>query len=330
MTTLAKIEANQRNGQLSTGPRTLEGKAIVARNATKHGIFAAVPVLPGESADEWQVHRAGVIESLAPIGLLELNLAERAALLLWRLQRLARYEAETVAAAMEDVEVPAFLPSQDPASTQREDQLRAIRGELLTARRELAEASAARDYFASELTTAAPFAIAEYILGTACVRAEAADDLRTDPPAFGSKSFMRKLGLPGTNPQTAPWTPELIRCALALYARFTREPVELFAEHVRAELESRAEELGRKGQRLEREATAVARFLDGRSDRSRSARLLPANGCDERIAKYERHLHGLLTSTLHELERLQARREGANVPPPAAAEVNLVLNTVSE
>ena len=53
---------------------------------------------------------------------------------------------------------------------------------------------------------------------------------------------------------------------------------------------------------------------------------LDASG-DERIAKYERHLHGLLTSTLHELERLQARREGEVVPPPAVADLNVTVDT---
>jgi hypothetical protein len=55
----------------------------------------------------------------------------------------------------------------------------------------------------------------------------------------------------------------------------------------------------------------------------------PATGRDERIAEYERHLHNLLTSTLHELERLQACREGEPVPPPAVADVNVTLNTGS-
>jgi hypothetical protein len=36
----ARIEANRRNAQLSTGPRTLEGKANSSRNAFKHGITA--------------------------------------------------------------------------------------------------------------------------------------------------------------------------------------------------------------------------------------------------------------------------------------------------
>jgi hypothetical protein len=65
--------------------------------------------------------------------------------------------------------------------------------------------------------------------------------------------------------------------------------------------------------------------LDGRATQKRAAKLLPGDGRDERIAKYQRHLHSLLTSTLHELERLQARRGGEAVPPPAVADVNVTV-----
>lgn len=37
-----KLEANRRNAKRSTGPRTAEGKARVARNAVKHGFFASI------------------------------------------------------------------------------------------------------------------------------------------------------------------------------------------------------------------------------------------------------------------------------------------------
>lgn len=337
MTTLAKIEANRRNAEQSTGPRTAEGKVIVSRNATTHGIYSNIPVVPGECPEEWEAHRAGVVASLTPVGWLEVNLAERAALLLWRLQRLARYEAETVVAAMEEAEMPPpprededndsdLFPTSKPPT--REDQLRDIRDELRTAHRELAEVVPARDYFASKRAadTVAPFAVAESILEAACGRAETAENLRSDPPAFASKAFMRKLGLPGTDAETAPWTAELIRRGLLVYAGYAQEPIDPFTEAVRSDLDSWAEELMRKVRRLEREAGAVVRFLDGRVARKQTAKLLPGDGRDERIAKYERHLHNLLTSTLHELERLQARREGQAVPPPVVADLNVTVD----
>src|SRR5437762_2028046 len=157
VTTLAKIEANQRNAALSTGPRTAEGRAVVARNAIRHGIFAAVPVIPGECPEAWEAHRAGVVESLAPVGLLEVNLAERAALVLWRLQRLARYEAETVAAGVEDTDVPPLPPPEDelsalsppPKQQTRDEQLRDLRRDLRAAREELSEVAPARDFLRS-------------------------------------------------------------------------------------------------------------------------------------------------------------------------------------
>jgi hypothetical protein len=175
MTTLAKIEANRRNAQLPTGPRTPEGKLIMGRNSTSHGIFAAVPVIPGECPEEWEAHRAGVVASLAPVGLLEVNLAERAGLLLWRLQRLARYEVETVANDLEELERPPLPPPQDqyshliPPSKQktRQEQLRDLRKELRTARQELAEVLPACNFFVdvgNAGNEVVPFAVVETIL----------------------------------------------------------------------------------------------------------------------------------------------------------------------
>jgi hypothetical protein len=336
MTTLAKIEANRRNGELSTGPRTIEGKAVVARNATKHGIFASVPVIPGESPEVWEAHRTGVLESLAPIGLLEINLAERVALLLWRLQRLARYEAETVAAEfVEVVVVPPIPPPEDvdsildsPEPMTRDEQLKEIRRDLRATREELADVLPAREFFRGqqESDTAVPFGAAESILETACEQAELAENLRSDPPQFGTKPFMRKLGRAGYDPKAVVWTPELIGCGIAVYAGYTSKPPERFREAVLVELEEWAEELTRKARRLERDETAVVRLLDDGKAQQRQAQLLPGDGRDERIAKYERHLHNLLTSTLHELERLQARREGEAVSPPAVADVSVTID----
>src|SRR5262249_51354821 len=181
-----KSGPNRHNSEQSTGPRTTEGKAVVSRNATKHGIFASMPVIPGECSQTWEAHRAGVVESLAPVGLLEMNLAERAALLLWRLQRLARFEAETVAAAVQAADVPALPPAVSesermpppPKQQTRDEQLRDIRWDLRKARDELAAVIPARDYLralpeaGSEASV--PCEVAGGILRTACCLAEVA------------------------------------------------------------------------------------------------------------------------------------------------------------
>jgi hypothetical protein len=62
-------------------------------------------VVPGlEKAEDWEEHRDGVLESLSPEGHLELVLAERVALLSWRLHRVTRYERETIALSQEKAE----------------------------------------------------------------------------------------------------------------------------------------------------------------------------------------------------------------------------------
>ena len=105
MTTLLKIEANRDNALASTGPRTAEGRAIVSGNAIRHGLLSWKPVIPGlENPEDWETHLELTMESLAPVGHTETLLAERAALLLWRLGRVARYERDATAVALEHAE----------------------------------------------------------------------------------------------------------------------------------------------------------------------------------------------------------------------------------
>jgi hypothetical protein len=53
MATLKQFEANRRNAQKSTGPKTPEGKAAVSMNALRHGLRARTVVLPGEDREEF-------------------------------------------------------------------------------------------------------------------------------------------------------------------------------------------------------------------------------------------------------------------------------------
>lgn len=80
-----------------TGPATPAGKAAVARNAITHGITSNAAVIEGmESHAEWARHLDGILASIAPEGDLEHVLAERVALLLWRLRRVERHEVAVI------------------------------------------------------------------------------------------------------------------------------------------------------------------------------------------------------------------------------------------
>jgi hypothetical protein len=82
-----QIEANRRNAQLSTGPRTDEGKAKSSGNAMRHGPTAQTAFLPGEDEEEFASLRQKLIAALDPRDALEFELAERNISVFWRLRR---------------------------------------------------------------------------------------------------------------------------------------------------------------------------------------------------------------------------------------------------
>jgi len=106
MTSEKQERANVRNAQLSTGPTTQEGKAIVSRNAIKHGIFARDLVITAgdgrEDAQEYQILLAELVHDLAPVGRMEMMLVEKIAVNYWRLRRVIRYETGEIRERLDD------------------------------------------------------------------------------------------------------------------------------------------------------------------------------------------------------------------------------------
>ena len=102
MSSNAQINANQRNAQHSTGPLTPEGKAVVARNATSHGLAGAHLVLPGEDPAAFD----SLLESLRtehiPASPTEDFLIQQMAQSQWKLLRVAAIEQQILFAAMGD------------------------------------------------------------------------------------------------------------------------------------------------------------------------------------------------------------------------------------
>jgi len=84
---------NRLNAQHSTGPRTAAGKAAASRNAVKHGLLGTQPLaLPSEDQAAMDAQRDDYVADLAASGTVQIDLAERASFLVWRLARLARYK----------------------------------------------------------------------------------------------------------------------------------------------------------------------------------------------------------------------------------------------
>ena len=103
MSSQLKIEANRRNAQLSTGPKTPEGKAKVATNSCTHGLCSRNAILPEEDPAEFQALLAGFLSEFQPASAREESHVRELASAEWRLRRIVRLETGIFVSAMEKV-----------------------------------------------------------------------------------------------------------------------------------------------------------------------------------------------------------------------------------
>ena len=100
------------NGAKSHGPTTPAGQTRSSRNALRHGLSAnsastvptlapVSPVLPTESAADYQTLRHSYLSEFCPIGLLEEELIETMATARWRLRRLSTIETTLLTIEMD-------------------------------------------------------------------------------------------------------------------------------------------------------------------------------------------------------------------------------------
>ena len=89
----ARLEANRRNAQKSTGPRTDEGKKNSSQNAVTHGCRAETLVLRDEDPAALEQRRAAWRACLAPGDDVEERLVETAVVHTWMQDRARRAQA---------------------------------------------------------------------------------------------------------------------------------------------------------------------------------------------------------------------------------------------
>jgi hypothetical protein len=93
MSSIRQIEANRRNAQLSTGPKTEEGKSRSRQNAVRHGLTAETVISTLEDADDYAAFELAVASDYDAQSAVERELVLRLASLLWRLRRSTLIEA---------------------------------------------------------------------------------------------------------------------------------------------------------------------------------------------------------------------------------------------
>jgi hypothetical protein len=103
MTSEKQLNANRANATKSTGPRSQAGKARSRLNSRKHGLTAKMLIIVDENVDDFDQLRAELIDEHDPKSVLECELVERLAGILWRLRRVPFFEAAIIDARHDQV-----------------------------------------------------------------------------------------------------------------------------------------------------------------------------------------------------------------------------------
>lgn len=287
MSSAKQRAANRRNARQSTGPRTAAGKATSSANATRHGILSRSPVIEdAEDETDWQRHLASTLSALAPVGYIEDTLARRVALQGWRLDRVRRCEA-----ALATARCAGFTAAE----------VGGLGDSLATSMDKFNDASRDREAY-DHVVKMKPW--------------------ETVPTVLVQRIFIRIAEVNDVDLNEVPLTPE---------GAESQSAGESTKEWSAPEVVRVATEIAKRGgtspeTALMLSTQCLTHGWDEKRRRMRALReqrLLPEAGDGEILLRYEVTLERSLFRTLHELERLQAHRSGAEVPVPAVVDLTV-------
>ncbi|MGD1021014.1 MAG: hypothetical protein ABSA12_17035 [Verrucomicrobiia bacterium] len=289
---LRKLEANQRNARKSTGPRTARGKAISRINAAKHCILSKEVVVRGlhiqEPGGAFQELRDRLWEELAPVGAVEEMLVDRIVTAHWRIRRALTAESGEIALSV------------DGGHWERSS-----RG-----------ASGFMEFF-SDLRD--PATEMEKSAGGLSYLIRVLEEVRADVTQEGELTEAMVGRVRG---RFAGRENSLTSELAGLRQRLTKNPEGSSAKALKEE--HRQAVLGRiegklslyralSGERKERE--------EKEEEARQAAEVLPEAAVLDKILRYETTLERQLYRAMNQLERLQRRRNGEEVPPPITMDV---------
>jgi len=320
------------------GPKTTEGRLAVRLNASTHGILSPQPIVNAyEKPKDWEGHRAAIVDSLSPEGGLEQVLAERVALMSWRLNRVTLYEAERLQEGQEDV-----------LEDVRQDRLHKGRLDAIYKGQEPDSLVVLIDAHPANVLDALAMARARY--RRVCYLSDKSKaDVQIEGGCGGSildLAAREAITLADRHAGVEDATERDVRVrAEKLVDALPAVPEDAFIEEVEftvGQLKGLVEGLAREAgiepetgraeggavspeeqllERVRAEAHYEVVHLDGAAEevraqllKKRRERVLLDEADLQRISRYEAHLSRQMYQALHELEALQTRREGKAAP----------------
>ena len=292
-TSLRRLEANRSNCRKSTGPKTAGGKAQSRMNAVKHGMRSSLVVVRGlqvrERTKDFQELREQLWEELAPVGLVEEMLVDRMVTAQWRMRRALMAEAGEI------------VLSVDGGHWQR------AKREPETFRRFF---NGFHDPVVEMEQSARGLGYLIHVLEA--LRADVTREGGLTETALGR--FRKRLG-----EQENCLTGELARIRDELAAN----PEGLSAEALKEK------QLGLVLGRIEGRLNlyrVLSEDCEEREEKEEAARqaaeVLPSPAVLDKILRYEATVERQLYRAMNQLERLQRRRNGEEVPPPLTMDVS--------
>ena len=329
-----QLEANRANALRSTGPKTATDKAVVSRNALKHGLRASQVVLDSESREEFEEFHELLTDHLAPANLLESLLADRITADFWRIRRTGQIESQMFN------EMRQSLSDKQKADKQSEPTFEDMIPEDFPPLRPdpvFDELAAAWD------ATADGVRHAQGKLSDASAEDSFARFLRQS----NKPRYKYTFSDPQDVPKSIAAMKENCRENSKLYNAFSevehsfrsiahipysRRPIPAtrqFLQDISALVF--ATDKAAKEDRLDMDqAISDLSHLEKSIAQRRRPNLGQALACDftgpsvlDKFLRYESHLQRNLLKNMHELERLQARRQNLPVPVPMAVDVDI-------
>jgi len=289
-----QLAANRRNAQHSTGPTSKAGKSVSRLNAVKHGLLAQQVVVCGyfqqESSDEFKQLCREYHQNLAPIGPLEEMLLGQIIMVVWRLRRVRMAEAGEIAT---NVDKTWWNPRRPPWEIGNGYKGNALHCRLTDYRRSIKGI--------------------QFVI-------ECIEQLRGEIADVGqvTDEKLKELGHYGSGPN------DIVLKLAALRDSLRTNPKKLPPEELRAShLQETLSYLNDQISEFQELITVRQEQMDVEDAMRRSVALLPSGEFLEKIVRYESALQRQLNRSMNQLERLQRRRLGENVPAPVVMDVSI-------